>query len=1133
MSHRFDSSGSPSVQINATLEAPCVVYCGVFATTDVVSAYEIRTQELVFYAVGFDASIAISSFSPNSVNDIYCMTTTLDGVFEMSLASILDTRYTVVIPCCRSDLSVDVSSKYIPESQYLQNSMLVNFELDSPVANEVHMNIDVVPLSFFLGNDTVTLRRNLLVNEAVDDCANGVVVDPTFISMTSSSSLEELGHQIRIASLCPGTFLINISAVELDLNNREKPLPVVFPNQNMIEIFPLNTSTYEFVAPSLVTAVFVSDGQEIELRFDSSTNKAGLGGIFFFCNRTAEFSGASATLCYWKSSTRMRIQQAQELLLGDNITLIDGVVASEYAANAYAGTVTRSLGSALTTLPAVLVSSPSRISSCAQFSLDLSASTGSGGRSWKSVSVVVKTGRSPSTGAGAPVNFNVSHINSFFADIFVVSPITSLPSGYLLPGQIYIFQITLCNFLDKCAHRDHRLEVGALPIPVVYMQGDEYRTILRTESVRFKAAPVHECNGTALLPSEFKTQFSPVYTWEFFNMYDQSAPVLTVTRVNRFSSTLTLSPYTLNSDNEYRVTVSLAITFEGEIHVSQHTCFLSVLKGPLRAILSTSGFVSIRYGEYLLLNASSSFDSNSNDDSEVSAVSVAWRCTSLDSSQFTAGCGSAVLEDASQMSLVVNSTKGGYVGAFYRVELIVSPVDATDTRSSSAVVDVYIEADCCSKLSVPPMGLVNTQEVVSVEGLIVTSLNGVSEWSLLESALDLSSIVMAPLEMNIFTFYPISTTISANLVISPNTLAPGTSYVFQLVYNSHDGHDFRSASVTITTNDIPRSGIFSVSPHSGVELKDKFFLSASQWTDDQVPLLYHFGHYAESGDAVTLKAKDEDSSVEAVLPRGYPLTENASLTLDCFLEVYDKLGAYAIRSQRVVVNASALNVSVLDSLYDLLANETESSEEEAVIEEVRDVLVPVVVIVTNCSAAPDCESLNRDNCSDVEHTCGTCFAGNYLGEAGHANTFCYNNTISEEGVQHCFEDASCGSFRECVAYTCTRISQPCTATCLLNGNCTYRNDTTGLAMDGCFVDDVGCSPVCDCNSGFNGPECDIPGTSITSFCVFHYVCRAWLHLTLYLRVLFCRCGARRISDPGGGYHVSICRGRASCHGQPG
>ena len=132
-------------------------------------------------------------------------------------------------------------------------------------------------------------------------------------------------------------------------------------------------------------------------------------------------------------------------------------------------------------------------------------------------------------------------------------------------------------------------------------------------------------------------------------------------------------------------------------------------------------------------------------------------------------------------------------------------------------------------------------------------------------------------------------------------------------------------------------------------------------------------------------------------------------------------------------------------------------------------------VTINCSAAPDCESLNREGCSDVENTCGHCFAGNFLGEDGHANTFCYNNTISEEGVEHCFEDSSCGAFRECVDYTCNRISRTCTSVCLVNGECAYRNATTGLVIDDCFVDDPTCFTFCACGTGFNGPDCDIPG----------------------------------------------------------
>ena len=1064
------------LHINATLEAPSVVHCGAFSPSATVTRYDIKSQGHVDYAVDFHAAVSIASFSPNAAYNIYCMTTTLDGQYSMSMASIMDTRYTVVVPCCRKDLSVDVLSTVMAESLYLQDTMEVYFELDSPVLNEVQVAVEVIPISFFLMNQTVELRRRRLYSmEALELCASGVVVDPAFLSITSSTSTS-LGRSIRIASRCPGTFYMNITAVEFDDNGNGNPLSITFPNDNIVEMFPKNNSAYVHNAPALLTAMFISDGQEIELRFDSSTNKAGLGGVSFICNKTIDCLESSSTLCYWKTATRLRIQQTQLLMLGDTVTLLEGVVSSEHAPTVYAAPVTRYIGSKLTLLPSVLVSSPSHVSSCARFSLDLSTSTGSGGRAWKSVSVRVKTGRSPSVDPGSPFNSDVSLVNTFFSDQYVISEATSVPTGYLIAGQIYIFQILLCNFLDKCARRDHRLEVGALPIPTVYMLGNEYRTSLRTESVRFKAAPVTYCNGTDLSSSEFKARFSPVYTWEIFNLYNETFPVLTVTRTNQFTSALSLSPYTLNSDNQYRVAVSLSLTYEGVPHTTKSSGFLSVSKGPLKSVLSTSGYISIRYGESLLLNASESFDSNmgeTRDYSQLSPVVIGWDCTPLDVSTFASGCGAMTTEGASQWTLLVNSTQGGYVNSLYRIVLTVTSNLPYDTRVSTRFVDVFIEADCCTKVALVGKELVNTQEIVTVEGRISTSLNGVAVWSLVGSALDLSNIVLAPAVVNIFTFYPISTAIGTNLVIAPDSLSPGSSYVFQLVYNSNNGQDFRSATVTVTTNDIPRSGTFSVSPRSGVELKDKFFFSASSWTDDQVPLLYRFGYYAETGDENTLKVRNEDSSLEAVLPRGYPLAENASLTLDCFMTVYDKLGAFATRTRRVTVNASTLNTSELDTLYDLLANETESNTEDEPIEEVRDVYVPPVTI--NCSGAPDCESLNREGCSDVENTCGHCFVGNFLGVDGYANTFCYNNTISEEGVEHCFEDSSCGAFKECVDYTCNRISRTCASVCLVNGECAYRNATTGLIIDDCFVDDPTCFTFCACGTGFNGPDCDIPG----------------------------------------------------------
>ena len=1073
MSHSLDTS---ILQINVTVEAPCAVYCGLFRSSEIVSATRIRAQKRVFYAVGFDAEISIVTFIPNVIYSVYCMTTTLDGKLEMSLASILDTHIEIDMPCCRGDLTIDVSSKYMAESQYLQDSVWVYFDLDLPIANEVRILIDVLPISFFVVNETVLTRRYLNAYDSFEDCAGRVFVDPTFMSITSTA-FRDIRRPIRIASSCPGTFYINISAVEIDSDGNSLPLTTVFPNHNIIDIFPTNNSAYQFMEPELLTAAFVSDGDEIELRFDSPTNKAGLGGIYFTCNLTMRFSGASSTLCYWKSSTRLRIYRNNHVLLGDNITLLGGIVASDYDPKVYASFVTRSLGMALTSLPSVVVTSPSYISSCAWFSLDLTASTGSGGRPWKVTKVTVKTGRSPTAASNFPLNANVSQINSFFENDYLVSESTRLPAGILVPNQIYFFRITLCNFLDKCAHYDHRLEVEVLPITTVYLQGDEHRDILRTESVRFKAVPISNCNGTEFSSTEFKTLFSPVYIWRVFNLYNQTIPILTVTRVNQFTSTLTLSPYTLSSGNEYKVVVLLKTTFDSVVYTSQGIAYLTVSTGPLNAVLSSVGHVSIRYGEVLMLNASESFDANVGENRNVlpsSTLSATWSCALLDAAKFDLGCGS-LLTHSSQWTMLVNSTQGGYVGALYIIELTVTPLNTADTRISTVALYIYIEADCCSKLSLPPIGLVNTQEVVTIEGFVATSLNGVAKWEILESALELNSIAMGPISTKVFTFYPIFTTIGSKLLIAPNTLSPGTSYIFQLVYNSNNGQDFRSGTVTVITNDVPRSGIFTIFPVSGVELQDKFTLSATQWSDSHLPLMYHFGYYSVNDKAVTLKAKNEDNYIESVLPRGHPISHNASLILNCFLETYDFLGAFVTRTRGIIVNGSALNASELDTLYSILANETESNSDNDVIDEVVDIHLPAAVIIINCSMAPDCMSLNREPCSNIAHTCGTCFPGNFLGQAGDANTFCYNNTVNEEGVEHCFEDASCGQYRECLHHTCTRISKPCTVTCLLNGACAFRDDASRQLVDNCFLDDFGCSSFCMCEVGFNGPECDIPG----------------------------------------------------------
>ena len=1074
-----------SVRVEVIVERPCAVYCGIFAAADnssaitvhtTLSTYDVLFQKNVVFTLSTDATFNFTSVVQNVAYDIYCMTTTLDGQWEMSLANVLDTQTRVSFPCCRQDLTVEVGSKYLLQSNYAKDSSVVfKFESSLPIVNEVQISVDVVPLEFYLPNQTFFLRRrNLFADSTLAECTSGVVVVPSHFTLSQWTLNLAFGQHIEVASKCPGAFLLNITAYEVVSNHLKHKLLLNFPNNNIIEIV---TNTSGIQAPVLMRADFVSDGNEIELRFDSFTDNGGEGegSSYVFCNLFLQFEGASSTLCHWPASNCLTISHSSQLHLGDNITLLSGVVSSAYLPSAHAAATTLQLGSALTSFPVVHISSPSVISPCSIFSLDLRASSGAGGRAWKVVDIVVTVVSINPQARFDGIVGDVAAINAFYREAYLASESTDLPLGMLFLEEIYFFHVKLCNFLDICSKAVHRVEVKDLSLPSVDIVGKDYWSSLRTDSVRLTATPVYSCNGTDFSVSTFKTRFSPVYTWQIFNTDDLLTPIYSLVLDDKFSSVITVAPYTLSSNNIFKIVATLNITEEGIRHSSSDSCHVIVSKAALKASVVPSGYVTILFGESLTLNASGSFDSDLGENSMEASSSLVynWTCTLLEVSKFALGCGDLVRVDDSQKILTLNSTRDGFTSALYRITLsITTPMDA---RIDTTFVEVYVEADCCSKVVLPPVGVVNTQTELTVDGYITTSLSGTASWSLLRSDLDLNNFTLSPLQVTVISFFGSPTNSIAHLHLPPNVLSPGIGYTFQLKFESFDGEDFRAATVVIATNDVPQPGAFVISPAAGEEAKTAFQFSASLWTDSQLPLSYRFGYYHTSlGTEVTLKGKTEDNTLVSTLPRGNITTSTGSsaLQVHCFVEVFDNLGAFGLLIQHVVVNASALNSSELAVVYDLLEDEVE-------VEDVLNADDTTAVVDVNCTASPDCFALNRDECSVIDNTCGACLEGNYLGAYGHANTFCFNNTIAEEGVEHCFEDNSCGSMRRCANYTCTRIAKVCSEDCV-HGFCLFRNTTSGMVMSECFEDDHDqCSDFCLCEEGFNGDECSVSGTAFS------------------------------------------------------
>jgi hypothetical protein len=92
--------------------------------------------------------------------------------------------------------------------------------------------------------------------------------------------------------------------------------------------------------------------------------------------------------------------------------------------------------------PAVTVSIATQIGPCDDLFLDMTSSSGAGGRLWKSVSFVV-FGSDP----------NITKLQHFLSTSInpslVRAPFT-IPSRLLSPGYGYSLEVKLCNFLNSC-----------------------------------------------------------------------------------------------------------------------------------------------------------------------------------------------------------------------------------------------------------------------------------------------------------------------------------------------------------------------------------------------------------------------------------------------------------------------------------------------------------------------------------------------------------------------------------------------------------------------------------------------------------------------------------------------------------
>ena len=85
-----------------------------------------------------------------------------------------------------------------------------------------------------------------------------------------------------------------------------------------------------------------------------------------------------------------------------------------------------------------------------------------------------------------------------------------------------------------------------------------------------------------------------------------------------------------------------------------------------------------------------------------------------------------------------------------------------------------------------------------------------------------------------------------NLVIRPEVLEPGVTYIFTLECTYVNEGLTTTSFIEVVTNGPPSSGSLSVIPYNGTSMETNFEASAMRWVDDQIPLSYSFGYIVQT-----------------------------------------------------------------------------------------------------------------------------------------------------------------------------------------------------------------------------------------------------------------------------------------------
>ena len=796
--------------------------------------------------------------------------------------------------------------------------------------------------------------------------------------------------------------------------------------------------------PKLTQAIYSNNGLSAIATFDVPTDRMSKSAGFD-CSLLFSFPFASQSLCTWMSDDSLLLglsaSAGENLEVGSVLELLGGKLRARCTDNIdkcvkYNTNLDASIAlkpPALPIRPSITLSLASEVFTCDGLSIDPTGSYGSCGKPW----VLVKWSVERSDGN------STRDLETFLNEKYNTTSEFAMINSSLISVGTYSVTLKLMNRFDAVEVLTKTVNiVEPENRPLVMINGKRTVTLNRPDALSlFASASAFKC--LELLSDPL------IYSWRVYEGYQ----LVNLKSVSVDARAFKLESHSLTANTVYTFEVSAAVS-TSPLLSSKALVYVVVGISPVKALIAGGVSRTAIKNAPITLDASSSFDPDSPEDDF--GLSFEWSCM-----EYSPSYGGACVLGG--LDLKNTSVLEGTLTKLATYQFTVTVRNRFGSSDSYSSLFNVVGNPLPTVMVTPLSAKVNSNSRVLLEGLITVPENqtAVGEWSCqeLDSSL-LEDYALVPLRAS----FPSRVTSAFNLGLASGLLSPGAIYNFVLTGRiADDPSRSTTAVVSITMNSPPMYGRIEVDPVDGISLQDSFFLLTYSWSDDPADYPLNYGLYfyvSDRQNAVLVKPFNEGNAVSSSLPQGL---ESQDYTVTCVAVCVDILGDSGEVSTTVTVRP-LVNQTMLENLLELaFSTALLSGDVEAISASVT--VAYSAINTVNCTTAPDCATLNREGCSIVANTCGSCLS-DFVGVAGYANSACYQaggRRLSSRPEQLLVEESS-------PQEQLSLRSKSCVGDCSNNGACLLY-DVEDAVVQSCPVVSFSCYAKCKCFDGWDGRDC--------------------------------------------------------------